>query len=143
MMIGPEPIRRIFFRSVRLGIVSVAHQSRRARPAQTPHSLRRPPAATKTTWAFAPPGASGSIFAPNPLRSPPMSRRLIPLVVLFVVVLGCSRKKAEDPAPSGGGGGGTPEPAASGQTYTITIRPQKAGDELAVVESLKGTTTMT
>src|SRR5262249_2185813 len=66
--------------------------------------------------------------------------------VCVVIVLGCTKKKTEDTAPSGGGsggGGGTPEPPPPGQTYTITLRPQRAGGQKAGVERPKGTNTKT
>jgi len=65
----------------------------------------------------------------------PIFRRLIPLAVAIVLVIGC--KKTED---TGGTGGESGDPNA---TYTINIREEQQGDKMLVVktESFSSTTT--
>src|SRR5262245_43280866 len=59
-------------------------------------------------------------------------RKLIPLLVVFLAILGCG-KKADD---AGGGG----DPAPSGPPVTIKIRKEQQGDKVTVTESGNSTT---
>lgn len=69
-----------------------------------------------------------------------MFRKLLPLAVLVVLVLGC-KKKTADTGSDGGTGGG--EPAPSGTAYTIKVREPQRGDKLLVTETMKDTSTIT
>jgi hypothetical protein len=67
------------------------------------------------------------------LRRTNMIRRMIPLVVAIVLVVGC-KKSGTTTAPTGEEGGGDPN-----ATYTIKIREEQKGDKTEVSETQTGT----
>jgi hypothetical protein len=68
-----------------------------------------------------------------------MFRRLIPLAVAVVLVLGC-KKKTED---TGAGGDGAVVPSDPGAAYTIKVREEQKGDKSHVVRTSAGSFTVT
>lgn len=65
-----------------------------------------------------------------------MFRRLFPLAVAVVVVLGCSKKKDDD------SGGGDSDPTPTGPALTIKLRDEKVGDKLEIVQTETESTSM-
>jgi hypothetical protein len=68
-----------------------------------------------------------------------MFRRMIPLAVAVVLVLGCKKK---DEGGSGGGGGGS-ESGDPSATYTLKVREEQKGDKAQITRTESGTTTFT
>lgn len=57
-----------------------------------------------------------------------MIRKLIPLAIAIILVVGCSKKKSEDGGGDAPGGG-----SDSGAAYTIKLREEQAGDKVTIV----------
>src|SRR5438874_2556159 len=67
-----------------------------------------------------------------------MFRRMIPLAVAIVLVVGCSKKKDE----GGGGGGGDSGSGDPNATYVLKVREEEKGDKALITRTENGTTTI-